>query len=305
MSLAFILFKQIIIMFILILVGYLLFKTKKISLQGNQELGNFLIYVILPSSIVKSYITDFTMDKLMGLLLSFMAAVFALALSILVSRIVFGSRQRIEHFGTAFSNAAFIGIPLVRAAIGEHAVFYVASFVALLNILQWTYGVVVMSDSKDAVSPKKLITNPVVISLLIGLLLFFSRLCVPSLIIDTLGLISNMTAPVAMITLGVYLAQMKPRELFTEKWAYISTILRLIVIPLLTIGVLYIIPREYLEIKLTVLIAASAPVGANVAIFSQLHGLDYTRAVKSVCLSTIFSIITMPVIIALAQLLWR
>ncbi len=304
MTLALILLKQIVIMFLLMIIGYFLYKGKKITMQGNKELGTFLIYIILPASILKSYVTEYTKEKLIGLFVSFAAAILALALSILLSRLVFGNRQKIEHFGTAFSNAGFMGIPLVKATIGDEAVFYVAAFVALLNILQWTYGVVVMSGSREAISAKKIITNPVIIALVLGLLLFFTQLPVPILVMDTLTIVANMTAPIAMITLGVYLAQMKLTELFTEKWVYISVLLRLIIIPLLTLGLLCIFPKEYQDIKLAVLIAAAAPVGSNVAIFAQLNGLDYRRAVKSVCLSTLCSIVTMPIILGLADMIW-
>ncbi len=305
MALAFILLKQIVVMFLLMSIGYGLFKAKKITLQGNKELGILLIYVILPASIIKSYITDYSQEKLYGLFVSLLAAIAALAVSVIISRFVFGNRQKVEHFGTAFSNAGFLGIPLVKAIVGESAVFYVAAFVALLNILQWTYGVVVMSGSREAISFKKIATNPVIISLEIGLFLFISQLAVPSIFTDTIAILGNMTAPVAMITLGVYLAQMKFQELFQEKWAYLSTLLRLIIIPVITLGLLTLLPVQYRDIKLTILIAAAAPVGSNVAIFAQLNGLDYTRAVKSICLSTLFCIVTMPILIGVAGFLWK
>lgn len=305
MALAFILLKQIVVMFLLMSIGYGLFKAKKITLQGNKELGILLIYVILPASIIKSYITDYSQEKLYGLFVSLLAAIAALAVSVIISRFVFGNRQKVEHFGTAFSNAGFLGIPLVKVIVGESAVFYVAAFVALLNILQWTYGVVVMSGSREAISFKKIATNPVIISLGIGLFLFISQLAVPSIFTDTIAILGNMTAPVAMITLGVYLAQMKFQELFQEKWAYLSTLLRLIIIPVITLGLLTLLPVQYRDIKLTILIAAAAPVGSNVAIFAQLNGLDYTRAVKSICLSTLFCIVTMPILIGVAGFLWK
>ena len=209
------------------------------------------------ASIIRSFLTEFTSKKLVGFLLSFAAALAALVISILISKIIFGSRKKIEHFGTAFSNAGFIGIPLVKAAVGEEAVFYIASFVALLNILQWTYGVVVMSESKEAVSIRKLSRNPILISLFTGLLFFFTQWNVPALVSNTLSLVGNMTAPVAMITLGAYLAQLSFKELLNEKAAYQSTAVRLLLIPLVTLAVLTLLPNEYRDIKMTVLIATA------------------------------------------------
>lgn len=304
MALGEVLLRQILIMFLLMGVGFLLYKNKKISMQGNKELGTLLLYVILPASIIKSYLTDFTKERLIGLLLSLLMAMIALVLSILISKAVFGNKYRVEHFGTAFSNAGFIGIPLVKAAVGEQGIFYLAAFVALVNILQWTYGVAVMSGSREAISFKKLTTNPIVLALGIGLVFFFLPLKVPTILSDTLSLVAGMTAPVAMITLGVYLGQMEGKEMFRGKETYLCILLRLVAIPLATFGVLSLFPKEFLAIKLAVLTAAAAPVGSNVAIFAQLNGLKYTDAVKSVALSTIFSIVTMPVILGIAAMAW-
>lgn len=292
-------------MFLLMTIGYGLFRTKKISLQGNKELGLFLIYVILPASIVKSYMITSSQAAMKGLLISFVAALVSLTLSILISRIVFGKTYKVEHFGTAFSNAGFIGIPLVKAVVGEQGVFYIAAFVALLNILQWTYGVIVLSETKESISLKKIRTNPVILSFLFGILIFMTQLKIPSLFVDTLTIVGNMTAPIAMITLGVYIAQLPLKEFFTDRKAYLSSFYRLLIIPTLTTIFLMLIPKEYMDIKYSILIAAAAPVGSNVAIFAQLHGLDYKKAVKCICLSTLFSAITMPLIIGLAEYLWK
>lgn len=305
MDLMVVLLKQLVIMFILMGVGFGFFKSGKITMQGNKELGSILLYVILPCAIVNSYITvEFSVLKVYGLLWSFAAAMLSLGVAIFVSKACFGDRHKIEHFGTAFSNAGFMGIPIVQAVIGAEAVFYVAAYVALLNILQWTYGVVVMSGSKEAVSVKRLITNPVILSMVAGVALFLIRVPVPVVVKSAIAYLAGMNAPVAMLIMGVYLAQMRVKELFGEKYAYISAGVRLVGIPLLTIAALQIIPVRYQDIRLAALIAASAPVGSNVAIFAEINGLDYGRAVKGVCLSTIFSIFTMPLIVGLADMAW-
>lgn len=305
MGLIWILFNQLVVMLLLMAVGYWLFKTRKITERGNKELGTLLLYAVLPCAIVNSYISvDFTPEKIKGLLWSFAAAALSLVLAILVSRFVFGNKHKIEHFGTAFSNAGFMGIPIVQAVIGTEAVFYVAAFVALLNILQWTYGVVVMSERRDAISAKRLMTNPIILAMLLGVALYVLQFPVPAVLRTTIANLAGMNAPVAMIVLGAYVAQMPLRAMFSERYAYMSTLFRLIVIPLLSIVALCLIPLQYRDIRLAILIAACAPVGSNVAIFAEMNGLDYTRAVKSVCLSTICSILTMPAIVAIAQVVW-
>ena len=89
-----------------------------------------------------------------------------------------------------------------------------------------------------------------------------------------------------------------------DKVAWSSSFVRLILIPLISLCILKFIPDDLYLIKMTVLIAASTPVGSNVAIFAQLNGQDYTQAIKSICLSTVCSLITMPFIITLAMMIW-
>lgn len=295
------LLKQNILMLLYLLIGYFLFRKKLIGISGSADIGRMLLHIVMPAAILKAYMTSYTPERLIGLVLSFLAALLALLLAIFISRIFFKKEQAIERFGAAFSNAGFIGIPLVQMTLGEEAVFYISSFVALLNILQWTYGVFILTGDRNTFSFQKLRTNPVILSFLGGLLLFFLPVTLPDLLTEMIGSLAAMNGPLAMIVLGTYLAQVSPGSLFKEKLAYRSSFIRLILIPILTIILLGFFPAEYHTLKLAVLIAASAPIGSNVAIFAQLYGQDYTRAVKEVCLSTLLCMITLPLITGLAD----
>ena len=295
-----IILKQIVLMFIYMMIGFLLYKKKFVTKQGSKELGLILLYVILPVVIVKAYLVTFSAELLRGLALSFAASLLVLLLSMLLSRVVFRSRYPIEQFSSAFSNAGFIGIPLVEMTFNDSmAVFYVSSFVALLNILQWTYGIVVMTGKKDSIAPKKITTNPIVISFLLGIILFFLPVELPEVLNSAVTAISSMNAPVAMIILGTYLAQMKLRELFTDRMVYLCALMRLVLIPLVTAAVLALIPGNEM-LKMSILIVAATPVGSNVAIFAQMAGVDYTQAVKDICLSTLLCIVTIPLVVSAA-----
>ena len=295
------LLKQNILMLLYLLIGYFLFRKKLIGISGSADIGRMLLHIVMPAAILKAYMTSYTPERLIGLILSFLAALLALLLAIFISRIFFKKEQAIERFGAAFSNAGFIRIPLVQMTLGEEAVFYISSFVALLNILQWTYGVFILTGDRNTFSFQKLRTNPVILSFLGGLLLFFLPVTLPDLLTGMIGSLAAMNGPLAMIVLGTYLAQVSPGSLFKEKLAYRSSFVRLILIPILTIILLGFFPAEYHTLKLAVLIAASAPIGSNVAIFAQLYGQDYTRAVKEVCLSTLLCMITLPLITGLAD----
>lgn len=304
MEIVSLLFRQNVIMFLYLCIGYMLYKKKVITAHGSGEIGRLLLHVIMPAAIIKSYIKDYSGEMLAGFLVSFGAALFALLLAMLISRLVFRHRSAIRQFGAAFSNAGFIGIPLVQMTLGEEAVFYVASFVAIVNILQWTYGVFIMTGDRTQISLKKITTNPIAVSLAIGLLLFFLPVKLPAIVTGVIGTLASMNGPLAMIVLGAYLAQVPLKELFTDRLTYLCAAVRLILIPVLTMLCLFLIPEDFGTVRLAVMLAAAAPVGSNVAIFAQIYDKEYTDAVKDVCLSTVLSILTMPIVIGLANYIW-
>lgn len=304
MDMILLLFRQNLVMFVYLMTGYLLYRKKLLTAAGSGEIGRILLYVIMPMAIIKSYMKDFSKEMLEEFFVAFFASLAALLLAILVSRLIFHKTSGIRQFGAAFSNAGFMGIPLVQMTLGDSAVFYVASFVAILNILQWTYGVFLMTKDKETIRAKKILANPIVISFVLGVLLFLLPIQLPETLTGIIGTLASMNGPLAMIVLGAYLAQVPLAELFRDRLTYRCAAVRLLLIPLLTAGLFFFLPGQYQNIRLAVLIAAAAPVGSNAAIFAQLYHKAYTDAVKDVCLSTVFAIITMPLVIGIANYIW-
>jgi len=288
-------------MFLLIAIGILLVKKGFLSEQGGKDLGAILLKVVIPCVILKSYITEYTPERARDLAVSAGMALLALAVAMAVSFIVFRMKYSIENFGAAFCNVGFIGIPLIQAVLGEGAVFYLASFIALLNILQWTYGVFIMTNDKETIRLKVIASNPVVLAFLGGLLLFFLQIPVPQVIVSTLSSMAAMNTPLAMIILGTYIAKMNVKELFTAKSAYVCTFVRLILVPVVTLLAVAAIPGVKTEIKQVILIACCTPVGSNIAIFAKQYDKDYKLSVVTVCLSTLCCIVTVPVFYMLAE----
>lgn len=301
MEIVVLLLRQNLVMLVYMMIGYFLYKKKLVSAGGSADIGRILLYIVMPAAILKSYLADFSRERLEGLFVSFLAALLSLLLSIAAARIAFSKEQGIERFGAAFSNAGFIGIPLVQMTLGEEAVFYVSSYVALLNILQWTYGLVTITGDRSLISVKRLRTNPILLSFLAGIALFLLPVSLPETAENVVGTIAAMNGPLAMIVLGVYLGQVPLRSLFSGHVVYRCALMRLIVIPVLTMALLFVFPEKYHMLKLTILIAASAPVGSNVSIFAQLYGQDYMQSVKEVMLSTLLCIITLPLILGIAD----
>ena len=297
-----ILLRQIAIMALLMAVGIYLSRKGFLSPQGTKDLGAILLRIIIPCVIVKSYITTYSRERLLELALSAGLALVAFILAMGIAYLVYGKRRRIENFAAAFCNAGFIGIPLAQAVIGDEGVFYMAASVALLNLFQWTYGVYIMTDRKDSIRAKTIVKNPVVIAIVVGIALFLSRLPVPGILTSTLGYIAGMNTPVAMILMGTYMAKLPWRKLL-DKRAYGCVLLRLVVIPAVVLAVFWALPISNQNVALAAYLAAATPVGANICVFAQQYDCDYEFSVVTVCLSTLLSVITVPLLVSFAQMI--
>ncbi|MBQ9324512.1 MAG: AEC family transporter [Clostridia bacterium] len=305
MDIAMILVRQILQMFVLAGMGYVLFRTKKISQEGSKALGNILIYLALPAVIINGFLVERTPEHMLGILYSAVCAAVLLLLSILIARLFF-RRDPIAAFAGAFSNPGFFGIPLILASVGQGAVFYVASFVAFLNIGQWTYGVSILTGQpiRQGLQLKKLMKAPFIIAILIGLFLFFTQLPLPKVVSGCLSTVAGLNTPLAMFTVGIYLAQTDIPHMLRRRSVYMVSLVRLVVIPLLSLLLLTMVPASLHDMKLALLLSIACPVGSNVAVYAQLHDKDYPYAVETVIVSTLFSILTIPLLISGSALLW-
>ena len=296
-----ILLQQTIIMFALMLLGLLLSRRGMITEQGSRDLSNVLLYAVIPCVILRSYMSEFSTEKLRAMGLSALIAVIAFAASIAVAYLTCGTRHRIENFAVAFGNAGFIGIPLVTAVFGPEAAFYVVSFSTFANLLQWTYGIVIISGKKETMNLRMVFVNPVFISMVIGIALFVLQPTLPTVVTGTIDYIADGNTVLAMIILGYYLSKVQLRGLFADVRLYLFSALRLLVVPAVTILVFLPFPFARGEITLITLIAAATPIASSTAIFAQKFDQDYRQAVSYVCLSTILSVATLPLVMLFAE----
>lgn len=300
-----ILVRQIVQMFLYALIGFLLFRGKLITKDGSKAIGNILIYLALPAVIINGFLVERTPERIGGVLWSGVMGAALLLLSILVSRLFF-RKDPVAAFAGAFSNPGFFGIPLIIASLGQGSVFYAACFIAFLNIGQWTYGVSVLIGQPllQGFHPKKLIKAPFFIATLIGLLCFFAQIKLPSIATGTVSALAALNTPLAMFTVGIYLAQTDILKMFTRAKLYALAGVRLLLIPALGALLLLLLPQEWREMKLALLLVSACPVGSNVAVYAQLHGADYPYAVQTVVVSTLLSILTIPAAVWFSSLIW-
>lgn len=295
--------KQTVTMFLLAGVGFAMFKSGKITKEGSKSIGNILIYGSLPCVLISSFFIEKTQEHMIGLAISAALGFLLVLMSILVGKLCF-REDAIAKFAAAFSNPGFFGIPLILASLGSGCVFYVAGFIACVNLGQWTYGVAVMTGQKGGFSFKRLVTAPFAIAIAIGLAIFLTGIEIPGILKNSITAIKELNTPLAMFTVGIYLAQTDLKNMFFKKSLYSISLVRLLVIPALAILLLWPLPTAMLDMKIALFIAAACPVGSNIAVYAQLHNQDYAYSVETVIISTILAIVTMPIMVSLAQMVW-
>ena len=295
---------QVVIMFLLAGIGALMFRSGKISLEGSKSIGSILVNLSLPAVIINGFLVERTPERITGLLLSALLAAVTLALAILAAWVCF-RKDPMAQFAAAFSNPGFFGIPIILSCLDSGAVFYIAAYVAFLNLLQWSYGVSLLTGATENITPKRLLTAPFVIAIEIGAFFFLTGFPVPGILAKAVTYLANLNTPLAMFATGVYLAQTDPKKMVRKAVLYKVSVVKLLVVPLLAMVMLALLPKAYFDLKLTLLIAAACPTGTNIAVYAQLHDRDFGYAVETVAVTTILSLLTLPLITQLAIVLWQ
>lgn len=295
---------QVGIMYVLMAIGFIVYRKKLINEEGTKQITNLLVWVINPLIMLTRYQMEFSIVKLKELGISFIVSLCAMLIGFLIGKIIFKKEQRIDKFAIGFANAGFIGIPLVTSIMGIDKVFFLSAYLVCFNILSYTYGIYMVSNNKKLITIKSVLLNPGIIAVALGILVFISPIKLPKMIYDAFNLVGQTNTPIAMILLGTYIAKSKLITLFNDKHAYFVASIKLIVIPFVIMILFKFLPSYLVEIKKVVLIAMSTPVGLTIPMFSQMYGGDYEYGAKLVGLSTLLSLITIPMILYLASIVW-
>ena len=286
------------------MLGALLAKVKMLNNESIKGMTDLVLYIVTPCVIIKSFVREFDPSLTKKLLLSFTIAFLAhfgyIILSHLLLHSKMKSQEKVLRFGTVFANCGFMAIPLLQALIGDLGVFYGTAFIAVFNILVWSYGIVIMSGTVKSLTPKKLIINPGIIGTVIGLVIFFLNIPIPKIIFEPIAFLAALNTPLPMIIIGFHLAHSNLLNGLKNINTILSMILRLIVFPLSVLGVMYLCGIRG-EVLVACTISASVPTAANTTMFASKYGADTSLSVSMVSLSTILSVITIPIIVTLAK----
>ena len=313
------------LLFIIIALGFLCQRIKLLTEEANKCMADIVMYFVTPCVIINAFsATVYTKTELTEILKNIgivaLVAVLLHLIMILSVYVLFRfkdeNRRRVMRFAAVFSNAGFIALPLAQALIDtptcHEGALYAAVFLAVFNIALWTWGLVDMNGDKKAMNVKKILLNPGIIGVVVGLFLFTSPLYItaggaagirlPSLVSDALAALGALNLPLPMLMVGYYLGKADILAAFKDGWSYFCMAVRLVLYPLALLGILYLCGVRG-NVLTVLVIGASAPVGATTTIFSAKFGRDTDLSVRLVSLSTILSMITMPLIVGLTQMI--
>ncbi|MBQ7934812.1 MAG: AEC family transporter, partial [Clostridia bacterium] len=201
-----------------------------------------------------------------------------------------------------YGNVGYMGLPLAQAIAGDIGVFYCSAVVAIFNFFAFTHGIQTMKRSDEKLNPKKLLINPGTIGIAIGLPLFLLKVDLPTVLAAPIHYLGSLNTPLAMLMFGTYLANTDLMEMFRRKENYWVALLKLLVIPLSTIGILWLFGVRG-ALLVTSAVFAAAPTANNTVMFSAKYGRNTGVASKVCGFTSILAILTMPVCIALANFL--
>lgn len=299
-------FSQVLILMILVALGALLSKTGILTESGVRSITDMVLMTVTPCVIIKSFVREFDAKALKGLLISFLIAVMVHIGFIVLSRIILHSkdisRERVLRLGVVFTNCGYMSLPLQEAILGETGVFYGSSFIAIFNLFVWSYGIITISGDKKYLTPKKLVFNPGMIGLAVGLVIFLFSLPVPKIIYQPISFIAALNTPLPMIIIGYHLSKTDILKSIKDLQCLLASLVRMLLLPAVAIALMYLC-RVRGDMLVSAAISCSAPTAAITTMFASKFGGDTELSVNMVSLTTIMSLLTMPLIITAAQLI--
>ncbi|HKM28935.1 MAG TPA: AEC family transporter [Anaerovoracaceae bacterium] len=298
--------------FIIIIPGYILSKKKILNDDQAKGISSIVLNVTWPCLVVASLQMPFSEELLVnsGYIIVAITIIFfaAYLISTLTCKAIKMNKQKayLFTFMLLFSNTGFMGIPVAGALYGSEGIFYAALRDSLGDIFVFTIGMMLIRKSTAAekahMNPKELLT-PGFFSIVIGIALFLLNIELPNFIGDSLDIIGSATTPLAMLIIGLQLGKVNFKELLGDGKLYLLSALKLIAMPTLILLALHFIIGDLSLFLKLIILEEAMPVATCTVIFTEQYNGDANFAAKGVLLSTVLSIITIPIFAILIEML--
>lgn len=291
--------------------GYVLKKKKMVGEDCMPSLSKILVYVCQPCLSVYTFKNATFSAAMLGNIGIF--SLLALLVQILMLGIAFllfrrrmkNPLYRIMTIACSLGNCAFFGIPILEALFPDTAqglLIYTSVYAIIMNIIGWTLGAAIISQNLKYVSAKKIVLNPAMFCLLIAIPFFVFEIPLPESVDSMVALIGRMSTPISMLIMGMRLATTNFRQMFTTKQIYISIAMKQFLMPIIALLMIVFLPVDG-GMRAVLYIICCCPVASVVLNFSEILGEGQKEAAATVLLSTVFSILTLPIMTLLLPLL--
>lgn len=287
-------------LFLIMLLGVYGSKRKIITNEINKGLTEILLRITLPLMIISSFVFEFddAMQKNVSKAFAYSLLTFLIVASLsYVFLIPVKSKKRgILQFANVFSNCGFIGFPIIESIYGLEGVIYTSIFNMYFAIFTWTYGVMIFTGKVTLKEIKRVLLNPCVIAVYIGMTLMVFNIQIPGVIYSTIKTVGSMTSPLSMIIVGVILSRVNFKENIKDWTIYYGCLIKLIIIPIV-IYIITVIIGDTSKVAYTMLILSSMPAAAMTSILAESFNKETEYASIIVFFTTLFSLITFPIIL--------
>lgn len=281
--------------FLLVAVGFVLKRIHLVGPQGQKNLNDMVIYVILPCNILRAFLDSPADGGLLSYLEVLLISVFIQAFCVLYGRIVFRrepeGKNKCLRYGTICSNAGFLGNPIAEGIYGTEGLMLASIYLIPQRIMMWSSGLAVFSGTSDRKQTiKKVVTHPCILACVIGIPMMLLDLNLPDGLDGMVTAIGNCNTAMSMMVIGMILADINVKDFWD--WTVVKfTLHRLIIIPAAVYIVCRFLPLDEEAFGICVLLAAM-PAGATTSILAEKYDMEPAFATKMVIFSTLLSLPT-------------
>lgn len=304
-----IVFKQIVVMFFIMMLGYYIFRKGIFNNETTKSLSGLLNRYVMPCTLIRSFQREFDPELMRTFFLTVVCAAMTFVISIGLARLIYrpGRRKTMQTAGYApsLTNDGFMALRCCLRSLAQAASSWVPAHICCMAAVLWSYCVYELSHGREKITVRNIIlNNPGLLAAIAGLALFASPVKLPEVLYSAVELVGDLNTPLAMICLGCFIAQVNFKECVADRSLWRLSALHMLVIPLAVMGILLFIPLDHIA-KLVLLVGVAAPSAIASAMFSQVYGADFLYATRAIALTTILSVVTLPALIALMEVLMR
>lgn len=303
---------QILVIFLLMGIGYIAVKLKIFSPESTRDITVFIISFVIPAVIISAFLKPLEKSELSALLWSIGFNFMYFVLLLVLEPLLFNKKRVLDEvkclqmrYAFIYSNNGFMGLPLLLAVFGPTAGFFAGVQVAIGNGFMWSHGIgIFRKASGEKASLLKIISNPNIVALFCGLAIYFFAIPLPELLKVSLGYVAQLNTPLSMIIVGSSIAMIDFRHLKLERSLWLMSIVRNLVIPIVVLSFFVLISPliDFPPLAASVIVIMSAcPVAAMVTIMSKLYGFDESYPTKLISLSTLLSLVSLPLMVVLCM----